>query len=753
MASDLPTDAQLVAITTIAQAIAWVGLDAAAWAAVDVALGNVPSLRILGNIPADALRLAVHAARVAVPESGTPGQPDHVPAAQRGLTVVESTQVGLLWRVARRKAEKVDAELFLTTPTPALTTGPGGVGTGAGTGPPAPAAAAAGPGNDPAKRKIKVSSVLDQADEAEVPELNRAEIDGYFKVLEKNKGGSVRPETEPSPEQVSALKVRLVDLDMSPYADFALFVGFQHRFAKSLKFKNHLLQPDGSFRTVEVPGPPNYDAWLASWSVFENALLMFEVKDAAGDRIPMVTQSALDLYRDRFRDLVVRYPHVWHLLVVAEDRCRAEHFPRLRRKLTEDHDHGLEPRFQPGRPWERVFRVAAHDKEYWDEHVRDPAIRFMASSKVKAPPGGTGSGTDLTEAQEGNRQKPPRKRRYKEKLDKQGETSGVPPPPTPVAEGKGGKGKGGKGLKRGRALPRPVRRVSCISARSAWASTRLRLARGFARRRTDGARRPRRSPGLGGLRPPGLKPEKQAGRARPSGNSSPGRGESRRRCGRRFRERGTRCGTLSTRKSANTDPCGSTWPPLVGPSRGQDGRGDGGPGRLRSDAKPEGWGPEAEEGNLLALQAEAFAEEQEKGGRLFTIEHPLRSYMWDLKPFKKRRKEGRGTMVVLDQCAFGAPHQKPTGLLTNGECFHALAKRCREAPKHTLLRARFGMRRAGARSGAPPLRRRTLRGCAARWRRRSHVTCLPTGRLLRKPRRLGGRASRRVSRGSRGISW
>ena len=464
MASDLPTDAQLAAITTIAQAIAWVGLDAAAWAAVDVALGDVPSLRILGNIPADALRLAVHAARVAVPESGTPGGPDHVPATQRGLTVVESTQVGLLWRVARR-AEKADAELFLTTPTPALTTGPGGVGTGAGTGQPAPAAAAAGPGNDPAKRKIKVSSVLDQADEAEVPELNRAEIDGYFKVLEKNKGGPVRPETEPSPEQVSALKVRLVDLDMSPYADFALFVGFQHRFAKSLKFKNHLLQPDGSFRTVEVPGPPNYDAWLASWSVFENALLMFEVKDSAGDRIPMVTQSALDLYRDRFRDLVVRYPHVWHLLVVAEDRCRAEHFPRLRRKLTEDHDHGLEPRFQPGRPWERVFRVAAHDKEYWDEHVRDPAIRFMASGKVRAPPGGTGSGTDLTESQEGNRQRPPRKRKYKEKLDKQGETSGVPPPPTPVAEGKGGKGKGGKGLKRdakGRFLTDQMGRNICF---------------------------------------------------------------------------------------------------------------------------------------------------------------------------------------------------------------------------------------------------------------------------------------------------
>ena len=51
----------------------------------------------------------------------------------------------------------------------------------------------------------------------------------------------------------SSLRVKLVDLDMSPYVDFALFVGFQHRFAMSLKFKSHILQPDGSFRTVEVP--------------------------------------------------------------------------------------------------------------------------------------------------------------------------------------------------------------------------------------------------------------------------------------------------------------------------------------------------------------------------------------------------------------------------------------------------------------------------------------------------------------------
>ena len=68
-------------------------------------------------------------------------------------------------------------------------------------------------------------------------------------------------------------------------------------------------------------------------------------------------------------------------------------------------------------------------------------------------------------------------------------------------------------------------------------------------------------------------------------------------------------------------------PPCRSFTRARNDRRDGGPGRIRSDAKPARWGPVAEEGNLLALRAEAFAEEQEKGGRLFTIERPLRSYM------------------------------------------------------------------------------------------------------------------------------
>ena len=53
---------------------------------------------------------------------------------------------------------------------------------------------------------------------------------------------------------------RITLLDGTPDADFAIFTPFNTRFAKQLKFNNFLLQPDGSFKSVEVPGLPSFDA-------------------------------------------------------------------------------------------------------------------------------------------------------------------------------------------------------------------------------------------------------------------------------------------------------------------------------------------------------------------------------------------------------------------------------------------------------------------------------------------------------------
>ena len=112
-----------------------------------------------------------------------------------------------------------------------------------------------------------MSNVLYQADEAEVPELKQIEVDG----LEVQRWAG-----SPGDRALTRPGVGL-EGQADRYEDFALFVNFQRRFAKSLKFKNHILQPDGSFRSVEVPGPPNYDAWLVCWNV-----LMFQVSGQRG---------------------------------------------------------------------------------------------------------------------------------------------------------------------------------------------------------------------------------------------------------------------------------------------------------------------------------------------------------------------------------------------------------------------------------------------------------------------------------------
>lgn len=373
-------------ITDLAGLVAWSQISAEAWNAVNSRLGNVPTIQVLAYVPPSHMAETIAAARVPLqpPDDMEIGEPF------RDLTIVEATQVGLLYQAAQQKFNRpiVDplADQFGPPSLPLTSVMPGTAlaGTGSVFPPPTP-----GEG----KRKVKCNQVLDQTDEAEVPELAQTEVDKYFSKLREVKGGPVRPESEPSSDQISAMKVRVLELGLSPYADFGIFVNFQHRFSKTLKFLNHILQPDGTFKAVEVPGPPHYDQWLSSWKVFENTLLMFEVADGEVKR--PVTPSALEEYKDAFRDLVVNYPESWHLLVTAEDRCRAEHFPRMRREWEEKRRRGQAPEFIPAQPWDHIFRMAARDRDYWDKHVREPALLFRtAGGKKKEQPGGTGAGTD-----------------------------------------------------------------------------------------------------------------------------------------------------------------------------------------------------------------------------------------------------------------------------------------------------------------------------------------------------------------------
>ena len=81
----------------------------------------------------------------------------------------------------------------------------------------------------------------------------------------------------------------------------------------------------------------------------------------------VVTVSALDEYVEAFCALCQELPEAWHLPFAAEDRCRAEHFPRRRHSLAHAEEQGRLPmnlEFLPLQPWIGVFTGAGRDSEH-----------------------------------------------------------------------------------------------------------------------------------------------------------------------------------------------------------------------------------------------------------------------------------------------------------------------------------------------------------------------------------------------------
>ena len=206
-------------------------------------LGTAPNVRTLAVIPRISLQHALQTVRV-TSTGGEEGQ-----TSQRNLTPVEVTQAGLMWRVARQKYGLVDLDPYdsdaLPQPAPGQNSNLDSSSTHMTT----------TSVRQTQTRQVKMSQVIDQANDGVIPVMSQEEIDLFYATLRGVKGGPPLTDADPSPEQISALKVRVIDHGDSPWADFALFTPFNARFLKQLKFKSYVLQSDGSFKTVEVPGP------------------------------------------------------------------------------------------------------------------------------------------------------------------------------------------------------------------------------------------------------------------------------------------------------------------------------------------------------------------------------------------------------------------------------------------------------------------------------------------------------------------
>ena len=225
----------------------------------------------------------------------------------------------------------------------------------------APAAIASSASTEPKGRRIKMHHLIDPADETEVAAATSDQVTEWYENYKAVKFGEPLLDKEPTPDQLAALHQRIIVLDMDPYADFSLLTPYGKRMAKVLRHRSWVLQEDGTYKPLEVPGPDSFVTWDACFKVYEVILLMLRYPDD-GKKSPkervVVTPIALETYHDAFATLCRENPECWHLCQKAEDRCRAEHFPRLARRLREELGRQA--------TWSEVFTAAAVDDRYWE---------------------------------------------------------------------------------------------------------------------------------------------------------------------------------------------------------------------------------------------------------------------------------------------------------------------------------------------------------------------------------------------------
>ena len=178
-------------------------------------------------------------------------------------------------------------------------------------------------------KKTKLSQILKQGDDTEIDILPETSIAVGHGRWEAAFGPGKRPaeECECTKEQLSAVK-HLLDCDCVPYVDFAIWGPFGHRIERKLRLTGQILQSDGTFRHVEIAGPPNLEVWLAAYDVLMTAFIMLDVLDL----------GTLLEYKKFISDWhALHGPSCWLLLYQTETRFRLEHLERVRRLTVAAH--------------------------------------------------------------------------------------------------------------------------------------------------------------------------------------------------------------------------------------------------------------------------------------------------------------------------------------------------------------------------------------------------------------------------------
>lgn len=222
-------------------------------------------------------------------------------------------------------------------------------------------------------RKVKMATVASQVDDTEVPLIDEAELVRMYKEYEKIYGPGERPpkDCEPTTEQISAIS-HLLDNGLPPFADFAIFGPYGRRIERKVRLTGMTIGRDGNMRQVELHGPPNIGAWMASYNVLMTILLMKKAVDLG---VLLKYRTHVERLHDRYSD------RIWAVLYQAESRCRLELMDRLRREAVAEHEATISAggvsTFDVAKPWNTAWQRAANHEAFWREEVIEPGMLIL----------------------------------------------------------------------------------------------------------------------------------------------------------------------------------------------------------------------------------------------------------------------------------------------------------------------------------------------------------------------------------------
>eukprot|EP00435_Cladocopium_sp_Y103_P073812 s637_g45.t1 len=289
---------------------------------------------------------------------------------QGPLTPMQATQVGLVWRLARRavaaqsgtaESDYVDIDPWMEEVSRDKL-------------PQEPSAKTSGSVKE---RVLKMSSLIDQQDESELLPPSASEVDAWYQNYIVVMGSQPDESEEPTANQLAALHKRVFIENRAPYTDFSVWTPYERRMSRLQKCRVFAPLGDGTYLQKDLPGPPSYSSWRASWNVFRAACLMLNICSIA----------ALEAYARQIEKLTIQWPKTWGLIYVADDTARAERLEKLRRKYTIEMAQNRQvPRdWDPQRPWSCIFIQLAADMDYWTERVHHPAAAWTAAGGRGAP--------------------------------------------------------------------------------------------------------------------------------------------------------------------------------------------------------------------------------------------------------------------------------------------------------------------------------------------------------------------------------